>query len=50
MVALIENEETIVVDAPVSRIKINGPIIDKLTCLEQLLLKVASCIGEIFDI
>lgn len=47
---MLDNEETIVVEAPSDRFKINGPIIDKMTCIEQLLLKVASVIGDIFDI
>jgi len=38
------------VEAPLDRIRINYPIIDKLGCLELLILKVASVIGEIFDI
>ncbi|KAM3140572.1 hypothetical protein pb186bvf_007384 [Paramecium bursaria] len=50
LIEIINHEETIVINAPTDRIEVNGPIIDKLTCLEQLLLKVASSIGDIFDI
>ncbi|CAD8171450.1 unnamed protein product [Paramecium pentaurelia] len=50
LVNLINYEESIIVDAPYCRIEVNGPIIDKLSCLEQLLLKAASVIGDIFDI
>ncbi|CAD8156300.1 unnamed protein product [Paramecium octaurelia] len=50
LVNLITYEESIIVDAPYCRIEVNGPIIDKLSCLEQLLLKSASVIGDIFDI
>ncbi|CAD8074136.1 unnamed protein product [Paramecium sonneborni] len=50
LVNLINYEESIIVDAPYCRIEVNGPIIDKLSCLEQLLLKSASVIGDIFDI
>jgi adenylate cyclase 10 len=31
-------------------VQVNGPIIDKLACLESLLMKSASVIGDIFDI
>lgn len=34
LVNLINYEESIIVDAPYCRIEVNGPIIDKLTCLE----------------
>lgn len=30
--------------------RINGPILDKISCIEQLVLKIASVIGNIFDI
>lgn len=31
---MLDNEETIVVEAPSDRFKINGPIIDKMSCIE----------------
>lgn len=34
LLAVIDNEETIVVNSPCDRVKVNGPIIDKLSCLE----------------
>lgn len=50
LLKIMDNEELILVDAPICRILVNGPIIDKLSCIEQLLLKVASVIGDIFDV
>ncbi|CAD8172324.1 unnamed protein product [Paramecium pentaurelia] len=50
LINLINYEESIIIDAPCDRVAVNGPIIDKLPCLEQLILKVASIIGDIFDI
>jgi adenylate cyclase 10 len=50
LLVMIDNEEMLEVEAPLCRIQVNGPIIDKLSCLEQLLLKAASVIGDIFDI
>jgi adenylate cyclase 10 len=31
-------------------VRVNQPLIDKLSCLEIILLKVASVIGDIFDV
>lgn len=47
---ILDNEEWLTVDAPLCRIQVNGPIIDKLSCMESLIMKAASVIGEIFDI
>lgn len=47
---ILDNEETIAIDAPQCWVQVNGPIIDKLICLESLLMKAASVIGDIFDI
>lgn len=43
-------EEQITVEQPLSSLRINGPILDKISCIEQLVLKIASVIGNIFDI
>jgi hypothetical protein len=52
-------EEPFTVNVPIDRLRVNHPIIDKynifklhtrLECLELLLMKVASVIGDIFDI
>lgn len=50
MVYVLDNEEMLTVDAPLCRVQVNGPLIDRLTCLESLLMKAASVVGEIFDI
>ena len=34
LIEIINHEESIVINAPTDRIEVNGPIIDKLTCLE----------------
>jgi adenylate cyclase 10 len=31
---ILENEETILIDPPRCRLKVNGPLIDRLSCLE----------------
>jgi len=46
----LDNEETITIEAPLCWNQVNGPIIDKLGCLEGLLMKVASVIGDTFDL
>ena len=46
----LDNEETIIIEAPLCWNQVNGPIIDKLGCLEGLLMKVASVIGDTFDL
>ena len=33
LVYILENEETILIDPPRCRIKVNGPLIDRLTCI-----------------
>jgi hypothetical protein len=38
------------IEAPNCWVQVNGPVIDKLSCLEGLLLKSASVIGDIFDV
>ncbi|CAK63665.1 unnamed protein product (macronuclear) [Paramecium tetraurelia] len=47
---LIKHEEWLDVDAPLMTVQINGPYIDKLTAVQQLILKQACVIGDIFDI
>ena len=47
---ILEHEETIIVDVPFIFTQINGQIIDKLGCFQCLILKVASVIGDIFDL
>ncbi len=42
-------EESFIVNAPLDRLRTNMPIIDRLDCLELLLMKVASVIGDVFD-
>lgn len=34
LLRILENEETILIDPPRCRIKVNGPLIDRLSCLE----------------
>jgi adenylate cyclase 10 len=48
--AIIEHEEWLRVDVPLTSLQVAGPIIDRMSCLNQLLLKLASVIGEIFDL
>ncbi|CAD8189376.1 unnamed protein product [Paramecium octaurelia] len=47
---LIKHEEWLDIDTPLMAVQINGPYIDKLTALQQLILKQACVIGDIFDI
>ena len=46
---ILSHGEWLSVDAPLSTIKMNSNI-DRLSCLELLLCKFASVIGDIFDI
>ena len=59
LLQILDNEETITMEAPLCWVQVNGPVIDKysikliinrLGCLESLLMKTASVIGDIFDI
>ena len=34
LMQILENEETILIDPPRCRLKVNGPLIDRLSCLE----------------
>ncbi len=43
-------EEPFVVNTPLDRLRANLPMIDRLDCLELLLLKIASVIGDVFDV
>ena len=43
-------EDLITIDTPLCRYNVNSPIIDKLECLDLLILKIASVIGDVFDI
>jgi adenylate cyclase 10 len=47
---IVEHEEMLTLMAPTSCVQINGPLIDRLGCLESLLMKVASVIGDVFDL
>ncbi|CAD8085181.1 unnamed protein product [Paramecium sonneborni] len=47
---LIKHEEWLGIDVPLMAVQINGPYIDKLTAIQQLILKQACVIGDIFDI
>ena len=49
MMEILSHGEWLVVDSPLSAVKMNSSI-DLLSCLECLLLKFASVIGDIFDI
>lgn len=46
---ILSHGEWLAIDAPLSAIKMNS-MIDRLSCLEILLMKFATVIGDIFDI
>ena len=48
-ITIVNLEDMLTVDAPLCRVQIDVPIFDKLSCLESLIMKVASVIGDIFD-
>ncbi|CAD8122137.1 unnamed protein product [Paramecium sonneborni] len=43
-------DEFVILEAPLNKIRINSSYLDKIGCLELLILKVASIIGDIFDV
>ncbi|CAD8109893.1 unnamed protein product [Paramecium primaurelia] len=43
-------DEFIILEAPLNKFRLNSPYLDKVGCLELLILKVASIIGDIFDV
>lgn len=43
-------EEAFIIDIPIDKIKVNSQLIDKLDCLELLLMKIASVLGDVFDV
>ena len=47
---IILNEEMIVVEAPMNRFKIVNEIISRINVQESIVLKIASSIGDIFDV
>ena len=50
LMELLDNEEMVLVDAPKCRVQVIGPIVDRMSCQEQLLMKVAAVIGDTFDV
>ena len=47
---MIEINEFLTLDTPLCRVKVNGPMIDRLSCANLLVMKAASVIGDCFDI
>ena len=47
---MIELDELLTINAPLCRTKINGQLIDRLSCEQHLIMKTASVIGECFDL
>ncbi|EAR83243.2 PH domain protein (macronuclear) [Tetrahymena thermophila SB210] len=43
-------EDLVTIDVPLCKYNVNTPIQDKLGCLDLLILKIASVIGDIFDL
>ncbi|CAD8204339.1 unnamed protein product [Paramecium octaurelia] len=43
-------DEFIILEAPLNKFRLNSPYLDKVGCLDLLILKVASIIGDIFDV
>ncbi|CAD8124494.1 unnamed protein product [Paramecium sonneborni] len=43
-------DEFVILEAPLNKFRINSSYLDKVGCLELLILKVASIIGDIFDV
>ena len=43
-------EESLTIDNPTDRVRVNQPLFDKLSSLEIILMKVASAIGDTFDV
>ena len=47
---MIEIGECLTLDAPLCRVKVNGPMIDRLSASHLLLMKAAAVIGDTFDL
>jgi hypothetical protein len=45
-----EIEDLLTVEVPQEKYNTNSPLIDKLSCLDLLIMKCASVLGEVFDI